>query len=547
VKDLEDLDKDTAEAEMGDMKSAKVNVFLMATYGEGEPTDNASSFVKLLKGKGGDLDFTDVKYAVFGLGNTQYEFYNAMGKLVDGKIEERGGERLMELGVGDDDKSMEEDWEAWKEAFWGTMAPGDDAKRSRADSITDLKKAKQMFQYDKVASGSKPVIPPEAQQANSTRYYFDAHTDCVCTVNRELRDKSDGGSTKHIEVALPKGVKYNTADNAAVLPHNDKAMVGDVISALKMDANETFALKPNDGKHVFPTPCSVTDLVTKYTDINSPLRRADLKVLAAYCTDSLDRDVLTRLASKEGKAEYVSKIETPQVNFHFLVTKMIKSLNLTVAEFISVTSRLQPRYYTISSSSTKHPTSVHMTVSVIEGTNSASKRPFFGVCSKFLQEAANCTVFIKSSSFVLPKDNKVPIVMIGPGTGIAPMRALLQEREARGGGGENILYFGCKNRTQDYLYKDELEAFKDSGVLTKLYLAFSREQKEKVYVQNLMEQNEEELWSMIEAGAYFYVCGATNMGKSVVDVLKNIGDKKGKPDITREMSDKGRLVQELWA
>jgi len=235
------------------------------------------------------------------------------------------------------------------------------------------------------------------------------------------------------------------------------------------------------------------------------------------------------------------------VNFHYLVTGMIKSLDLSVADFICVTSRLQPRYYTISSSSTKHPKHLHMTVSVIEGKNKESGRTFEGVCSKHLQKAMKCTVFVKGSSFALPKDNKTPIVMIGPGTGIAPMRALLQERECRGGGGENILYFGCKNRTMDYLYQDELEGFESRKVLTKLYLAFSREQKHKVYVQNMMEDNQEELWNMIQAGAHFYVCGATNMGKSVVDVLKKIGEKKGQPDITKKMQDEGRLVQELWA
>ena len=225
---------------------------------------------------------------------------------------------------------------------------------------------------------------------------------------------------------------------------------------------------------------------------------------------------------------------------------MIKSLELSVAELIAVTSRLQPRYYTISSSSTLHPKSVHMTVAVLEG-KSSTGREYSGVCSKFLQEASKATIFVKESSFKLPSDNKTPVVMIGPGTGIAPMRALLQEREARGGAGENILYFGCKNRAMDYLYQEELEGFVSRGVLNKLHLAFSREQKHKVYVQNLMEQNAGELWNMVEAGAFFYICGATAMGKSVVDVLKGIGEKNSRPDLVKELQKENRLVQELWA
>ncbi|GMI57754.1 hypothetical protein TeGR_g12073 [Tetraparma gracilis] len=429
VHDLEDFDADSASEHAAGMKAAKLNLFLLATYGEGEPTDNAAEFVRLLKA--GELDVAGAPFAVFGLGNTQYEHYNAMGKLADGKLEKAGAERKVPMGMGDDDKSMEEDWEAWKEKLWSAFSTGS-AKASKGPG-----KIKPTFDYKEAPAGSKPKSVPADKRQPSTRFYFEA-VECECKVNKELRSPTDGGSTKHIEVSLPPSLKYNTADNSAVLPRNDAALVKSLAASLDLDLSKTFELAPHDGKHMFPTPCTVSDLLTKYTDITGPLRRADLKALSAYCSDPLDSAVLLRLASKEGKAEYLEKIEKPQVNFHHLATSMVKSLSLTVPDFVAVTSRLQPRYYTISSSSTKHPTALHMTVSVIEGKNALTGRPFAGVCSKHLQEATKCDVFVKESTFKLPEDNKTPVVMIGPGTGIAPMRALLQEvrAQASGAGGK---------------------------------------------------------------------------------------------------------------
>ena len=314
VKDLEDFDTTSLEEELDAMKAAKVNVFLMATYGEGEPTDNATEFIKIIAPKKNvdktPPDFKSVSFAVFGLGNTQYEFYNATGKVTDKKLEDHGGTRLLSLGIGDDDKSMEEDWEAWKEKFW-TALEGPGGSKPATQSSAAPSKLKLSFDYNK-SDTSTPNIPSSSNQANSTKYYFDSF-DCACAVNKELRKPADGGSTKHIEVTLPSSVNYNTADNAAVLPHNSSAVVAGIESALNLDGNESFVLTPHDGKHVFPTPCTVTTLLTKYTDLTSPLRRADLKALSSYCLDVMDVKVLLRLASKEGKAEYLEKIEKPQV------------------------------------------------------------------------------------------------------------------------------------------------------------------------------------------------------------------------------------------
>ena len=232
-----------------------------------------------------------------------------------------------------------------------------------------------------------------------------------------------------------------------------------------------------------------------------------------------------------------------------------------------VCPRLQPRYYTISSSSTVYPTTIHITLAVLETEKKVGAGAgegggvFRGLCSGYLAGLKNgdmVRAFVRESTFRLPKQLGRPVIMFGPGTGIAPMRAILQERShGRKNGvehGQSILYFGCKNRTMDYIYRDELEMLRDEGTLTELHLAFSREQKHKVYVQNLLAQRASETWRLIHDDmASIFVCGAVKMGADVDHTLQDIISAQG--GMTREkakayldkMAVAGRFIQELWS
>merc|ERR1712127_174706 len=222
--------------------------------------------------------------------------------------------------------------------------------------------------------------------------------------------------------------------------------------------------------------------------------------------------------------------------------------------------RLQPRYYTISSSSTVHPTTIHITLAVLE-TKTKGGKGFKGLCSSHLAGMKNgdmVRVFVRDSTFRLPKQVERPVIMFGPGTGIAPMRAVLQERSHRRKNGvnhgPNVLYFGCKCRSMDYIYRDELESFEKEGTLTELHLAFSREQEQKVYVQHLLAKRGKETWDFIHGDkASIFVCGAVKMGADVDHALQSIISEHG--EMTREkakayldkMAVAGRFVQELWS
>ena len=556
VVDLEDFEEEEA-AEMWASKAEKkeAQIFLMATYGEGEPTDNANIFIRWLKteAKENNKSMSNVPFMVFGLGNTQYEHYNAMGKLVDKLVEELGGNRILPLGMGDDDKSMEDDFEAWKEKVWNALESRYKANttkkrtKSRGMSMDDL----PTCQYEvEILDKPQPCEIPSDDQINASNRHFFHCYDVPITVNKELRSKEDGGSTKHIEVDLKKAeplkknagsekLSYLTADNCGVLPLNSSDVVSALADKLNFDLKQSFRLIPNKHadaktqksfKHIFPTPCTVEDCLGRYCDLTSVPRRSELKVLALYARDKVDRQALLRMASKEGKEEYKSKIESQHVGVVKLITKFVPSVKMTLPEFIAFCPRLVPRMYTISSSSSVHPKSLAMTVSVIKEKNEDGTI-FSGVCSTHLANVDNCRIFVRPSTFRLPVSVSTPIIMIGPGTGVAPMRALLQEREHQAKKekvkGNNVLYFGSKNRKLDYLYSEEFDAWEKCGVLTKLYLAFSREQKQKIYVQHLLAKNAQDTWDLVKSGAYIYICGGTGMGKDVVKELSRIAKEVG--------------------
>jgi sulfite reductase (NADPH) flavoprotein alpha-component len=214
---------------------------------------------------------------------------------------------------------------------------------------------------------------------------------------------------------------------------------------------------------------------------------------------------------------------------HLLLT--YPELRFTPAEFTTLLPKLQPRLYSISSSPKAHPGEVHLTVAIVR--YEGNGRPCKGVCSTFLAERAGenvpVPVFVQTShGFRLPADAATPIIMIGPGTGIAPFRAFLEERRAVGATGKNWLFFGDQKRATDFLYADELEKFRRDGHLARLDTAFSRDQAEKIYVQQRMLEAAAEFWSWLEAGAHVYVCGdAKRMAADVDAALHQVIQKAG--------------------
>ena len=565
--------------------------FLTSTYGEGEPTDNTVDFVARLKEiskieviaseeekkegelestEGEDVDLSALHYGVFGLGNREYEHFNAIGKFFNSALERSGATRVVELGLGDDCQDLEGDFETWKDSkFWPALKKlyiNDAAALDRLEHAApkeELPSSSYAVEY--FSKPQKPLNIPLEKVHGSSRHYFSSF-DCPIQQIRELRSSDDPGSTVHVEidVSKAKGINYETADNLGVLPINQNDVVESVAASMGFDLNAVFSVKAAEGHEwhgaPFPMPISVRECLTRYCDLTSAPRRSDLKLLSSYAKDPTDKKALLRMASKEGKTEYRKKI----VDAHFGlvdVLRMCPSIEASLEHFLNFCPLLQTRFYTISSSSSVHPKSIHLTVSVTEAQRKNGS-VFKGVCSSHiagLKPGDLIRVFNRSSTFRLPKDASKPILMVGPGTGVAPFRALLQERshqktKLKQPVGENVLYFGCKKRSLDFLYEDELSSFQESGILTTLHLAFSREQKEKVYVQDLLAQNAKETWKLIDQdGGHIYVCGGVKMGNDVMDALKKIVSDEGNmsldgaKEFLSKLSAEGRYVQELWA
>jgi len=622
VVDLDDFEEEdfkancsTADSDFSPQSGGGVVVLVLATYGEGDPTDNAAEFVKWLRAsKGDDGLLRGLKYCVFALGNRQYEHFNKVGKYVDKALEELGGERVFDLGVGDDDGDMEEDFEGWRERLWPALLEafhpaGVLGKAKSADDLRVLATG-----LDGEGAVELPKLPftlelaPPADQLAATRQLEasapppNAHTSTKhlwtatrvkVVANSELRTPKDPGSTRHIEVDIHStGLSYETADNLAVLPENPGESVEHLAQHMGYDLGASIVALHGDAefKPWFPTPCTVREALQGFVDLSGPPKRTALKDWARFAADPREREELLLMAGKtqEGKDRYREQVEQRHASLGEVVTSDFKSLRVPLAHFLHLAPHLQPRYYTISSSSSMHPKRIHATVSVIEQAKSGGGT-FKGVCSAFLQGCdppatdkgkrtdgwfgskpaggegrgvwPSVRVFVRASSFRLPSDPKTPIVLVGPGTGIAPMRALLQERHHQKATlgldvGPAVLYFGCKRPDQDFLYQEELEAYKKSGALTEMHCAFSRlEAQPKQYVQHLMARpgDAKALWALLHAqGAHLYVCGGTSMGADVQEAVGKIAGAElggaAKADAwVNGLKAQGKYVQELWS
>ncbi len=332
-------------------------------------------------------------------------------------------------------------------------------------------------------------------------------------LNKEGSDKE----TLHLELCLAgSGLEYRPGDSLAVIPANSPQVVGQVLEAGEFDAGETVELKGGKTKplgEALATDLNITG-ITK-------------NVLKKYNASAQSEKIET-LLNPENKAaldDYLRGREVIDMLTDFPVP------GLAASDFCGTLRKLLPRLYSIASSPKAHPGEVHLTVAVLRYHSHGRDRE--GVCSTYtadrVNEGGTMPVFLHyDKNFKLPEDGDTPIIMVGPGTGIAPFRAFVEERAAIGATGKSWLFFGDQHQTTDYLYGDEWERYVGDGKLSRIDLAFSRDQEHKVYVQHRMLEHAAEMYSWLNDGAVFYVCGdASRMAKDVHEALITIAEKEG--------------------
>ncbi|MBN3325408.1 NCPR reductase, partial [Atractosteus spatula] len=544
-------------------------IFCMATYGEGDPTDNAQDFYDWLQET--DTDLSGVSYTVFGLGNKTYEHYNAMGKYVDKRLEELGAQRIFDLGMGDDDGNLEEDFVSWREQFWpavcehfGVEATGEESSIRQYELVvhTDVN-------MNKVYTGEMGRL----KSFETQKPPFDAKNPFLAsvTVNRKL---NRGGSRHlmHLELDITGSkIRYESGDHVAVYPVNNAAIVNKIGEILGVDLDTVISLnnldEESNKKHPFPCPTSYRTALMHYLDITNPPRTNVLYELAQYATDPKDQETLRKMASSspEGKALYHQWVPEARRNIVAILEDM-PSLRPPLDHLCELMPRLQARYYSIASSSKVHSNSVHICAVVVEY-ETKTGRINKGVATNWLKNKvvtdnghkSTVPMYVRKSQFRLPFKASNPVIMIGPGTGIAPFIGFIQERgwlkEQGKEVGETVLYYGCRHKNEDFLYQEELEAFEKAGVITQLNVAFSRDQDHKVYVQHLLKANKEHLWKLIHhENAHIYICGdARNMARDVQNTFYEIVTELGSMthaqavDYVKKLMTKGRYSQDVWS
>jgi len=365
---------------------------------------------------------------------------------------------------------------------------------------------------------SAPVDGPEAA------YHKDRPFPARISESRLLNKPGSAKETCHFVVDLRgSGLRYKAGDSLGIFPSNRASEVDELLHRLGATGSELVspaALK-------LPAPATLRSVLTDKLALAKPTRRF-LEALAAKAVDADEKARLAGLLAPESKDVLASFLE--QREFVDLLTEF-PSARLTPAEFVDHLRKLMPRLYSIASSAKLYPSDVHLTVAIVRYETNNRKR--VGVCSTFLADRAQVgatpvPVFVSDSHFGPPEDGAKDCIMIGPGTGIAPFRAFLQDRVASGATGRNWLFFGDQKRGTDFLYEEEWADYLAKKQLTRLDTAFSRDQLLKVYVQDRMRENAAELWRWLQGGAFFYVCGdAKRMAKDVDTALHQIIAEQG--------------------
>jgi sulfite reductase (NADPH) flavoprotein alpha-component len=439
--------------------------------------------------------FEGIHYSVLALGDKNYSDFCGAGKKFDDRLAELGAKRVLPR------VECDTDYEAMA-THWMSAA---------LDALPTTNS-------DTNAATEPAAEPSPSAESKPLRYDRKNPFKAKLITTRVLNKPGSAKETRHIEISLEgSGLTYEAGDALGVVPTNCPTLASEILELLDCDGEEAV---PNaDGvesslRHALQHSYQITQPTLSF--VQEVARRS-----SDTCRD------WAALLDDDKKAELEKFLHGREViDFLKLARK-----KFTPKEFVGLLRKLQPRLYSISSSPKAHPGEVHLTVGTVRYESHGRTRK--GVCSTFLADRVEAggivPVFVQTShGFRLPSDPSTPIIMVGPGTGIAPFRAFLEERRATGASGKNWLFFGDQQRACDFLYEEELTAMQSDGFL-RLDLAFSRDQAEKIYVQNQMLANAAELWKWLEEGAHFYVCGdAKRMARDVDAALHQIIQSAGK-------------------
>lgn len=520
-------------------------VLIVTSSYNGKPPSNAGQFVQWLEEvKEGELE--GVRYAVFGCGDHNWaSTYQYVPRWIDEQLAQKGALRFSARGEADASGDFEEQLDQWKRKMWTDAIETFGLQLSEK---AEMERSTLSLQFVKGLGGSPLARSYEAVYAPIRE-------------NRELQSPDSGRSTRHIEVVLPEGITYQEGDHLGVLPANSRENVDRILQRYALNGNDQVLLTASgrSAAHLpLGRPVSLNDLLAYSVEVQEAATRAQIRELAAFTLCPPHKRELEALI-EEGI--YQEEILKKRVSMLDLLEKY-EACELPFERFLALLRPLKPRYYSISSSPRVTPDRCSITVGVVQGTAWSGHRKYRGVASTYLagrKQGEDILIFVRTpeSRFQLPQDPETPIIMVGPGTGLAPFRGFLQARAAMKQEGRTLgeahLYFGCRNE-KDFIYREELEGYEDEGIVT-LHTAFSRkEEVPKAYVQHLMQKDTAELIRILDEGGRFYVCGdGTRMAPHVETVLQKAYEsvhgatEQEAMQWLWKLQEDGRYAKDVWA
>lgn len=469
----------------------KINnlLVIVSTHGEGDPPDNALSFHEYVHGRRAPkLDH--LSFSVLSLGDSSYEFFCQTGKEFDERFEELGGTRLFDRV--DCDLDYDEPFSEWLQGVASSLSEG------------------EAVSLPQESAGANNQAVSEYSRTNP--FYAEV------LENINLNGRGSNKETRHLELSLEgSGLVYEPGDSLGIYPTNNPALVDELIQTCGWNAEEAVTVHKNGDT------LPLKEALTSHFEITVLTKPLLQKIAALTKSESLH--ALLEEGNEEKLKEYIAGRDLVDAARDF------GPFEGTAAEFTSILRKIPARLYSIASSLKANDEEVHLTIGAVR--YDAHGRERQGVCSilcaERLQPGDTLPVYIQhNQNFKLPQDPDAPIIMVGPGTGIAPFRSFMQEREEMGANGKSWLFFGDQHFVTDFLYQTEWQKWLKDGVLTKMDVAFSRDTEEKVYVQHQMKKQSKELFEWLEQGAYVYICGdEKHMAHDVHNTLLSIIQEEG--------------------